>query len=220
MGLLNVKQTLCCTYVKLAFSKSTAKKNNKNKLASFSYPIPNAASSSSSTPPPHQPQRSRPVGAGPLLAKSSRSAAAEKEKSNPMSVASARRRSYTARLPSNLVLRDGLEQPRKRRPPTLFDGKLLAQNFLKQVESQEADTVHAISRFLHSELKQGMKRRADEFIAMSSRVSGIEKNLGHHLEAIDEIKETLREIRAQSSGAQPGEPMPIRVDAQVAGIDV
>ena len=94
--------------------------------------------------------------------------------------------------------------PKKRRAPTIFDGKLLAQEYLKNVEAAEQDTVHAHARSLRSELgtlsaasELATKQREDENLAMLARVGGVEKHFG-------DIQESLRAIQAQLSQlAQP-----------------
>ena len=95
-------------------------------------------------------------------------------------------------------------EPKKRRAATIFDGKLLAQEYLKRVEAEEKDTVHAHARSLRSELgtlsaasELATKQREDEFVTMSTRVGGVEKQFG-------DIRDSLRAIQAQLSElAQP-----------------
>lgn len=109
-----------------------------------------------------------------------------------------RRRSLTARLPSGDPLKSLNEstwtrQKKKRREKTLFDGKLLAQDYLRQMRNHEADTVHALARTLRSELQMGMKQREAEFMKLSSRVGGMEKKL----DTVEEVKASLQAIEAQ-----------------------
>ena len=99
---------------------------------------------------------------------------------------------------------NGIAEPRKRRAPTIFDGKLLAQAYLKRIEAEENDTVYAHARSLRSELgtlaassELATKQREDEFLTMSTRVGGVEKQF-------EDVRESLRAIQAQLSElAQP-----------------
>lgn len=109
-----------------------------------------------------------------------------------------RRRSLTARLPSGNPLKSLSEstwtrQKKQRREKTLFDGKLLAQDYLRQMRNHEADNVHALARTLRSELQMGMKQREAEFMKLSSRVGGMEKKL----DTVEEVKASLQAIEAQ-----------------------
>ena len=99
----------------------------------------------------------------------------------------------------------GAHEPKKRRAATIFDGKLLAQEYLKRVEAEEKDTVYAHARNLRTELgtlsaasELAAKQHEDEFVTMSTRVGGVEKQFG-------DIRDSLRAIQAQLSElAQPG----------------
>ena len=99
-----------------------------------------------------------------------------------------RRRSITTELPA--AYQSGLKE---KRTPTIYDGKLLAQEYLKQVEIREKDTVHALSRALRSELHLGMKQREDEFLAISTRVGGVETHLQAHLDAVETVQRDMQE---------------------------
>ena len=114
---------------------------------------------------------------------------------NRNSLRRGRRRSLTARLPSGNPLSESTwtRQKKKRREKTLFDGKLLAQDYLRQMRNHEADTVHALARTLRSELQMGMKQREAEFMKLSSRVGGMEKKL----DTVEEVKASLQAIEAQ-----------------------
>jgi hypothetical protein len=200
MSLHNARQTLCYHTIRALFLK--CRKGSKNG-PSFSFPIPGAASRAS-------PESLR----GGNLQNSSTSGKQVGTPGEPSSARSRadyslskrRRRSLTARLPSNLAVHVGLLEKdlRQRRTPTIFDGKLLAQEYLKQVEMMEKDTVHALSRSLRSELQLGMKQRAEEFLAISTRVSNVEKQLEDNFGAIERsqklIQESLKEIKAQLPG--------------------
>ena len=80
--------------------------------------------------------------------------------------------------------------PQKRKQ-NLFDGKLLAIDYLKKVLKEEADTVHALTRSLRSELQNGMKQREAEFLRLATRVGGLENSLCQ----MDEINESIKDIR-------------------------
>jgi len=97
-------------------------------------------------------------------------------------------RSITTELPA--AYQSGLKE---KRTPTIYDGKLLAQEYLKQVEIREKDTVHALSRALRSELHLGMKQREDEFLAISTRVGGVETHLQAHLDAVETVQRDMQE---------------------------
>ena len=103
---------------------------------------------------------------------------------------------------------------KKRRAPTIFDGKLLAQEYMKRVEAEENDTVYAHARSLRSELgtlssayELTTKQREDEFTNMSTRVGGMEKQFG-------DIRESLQAIQAQLSElAKPASTVEAAADA-------
>ena len=91
--------------------------------------------------------------------------------------------------------------PQKRKP-NLFDGKLLANDYLKKVHKEEADTVHALTRSLRHELQVGMKQREADFLRLATRVGGLEHSMGQMdemTEAIKDVQTTLHRL-AQGSG--------------------
>lgn len=77
----------------------------------------------------------------------------------------------------------------QRRQTDLHDGKLLAETYPRTVRSKEADTVHAITRMLRTELHDAMKRREAEILQIGSRMGGIET-------LISPIKEDLSKMLA------------------------
>ena len=163
-----------------------------------------------STSPPTEGPPARPSPLSP--ASGEVSPAAPKEQAvNPHnnSLKTRRRRSLTT-----TTLLGTLAEPKKRRAPTIFDGKLLAQEYLKRVEAEENDTVYAHARSLRSELgtlssayELATKQREDEFTSMSTRVGGMEKQFG-------DIRESLQAIQAQLSElAKPASTVEAAADA-------
>jgi len=163
-----------------------------------------------STSPPTEGPPARPSPLSP--ASGEVSPAAPKEQAvNPHnnSLKARRRRSLTT-----TTLLGTLAEPKKRRAPTIFDGKLLAQEYLKRVEAEENDTVYAHARSLRSELgtlssayELATKQREDEFTSMSTRVGGMEKQFG-------DIRESLQAIQAQLSElAKPASTVEAAADA-------
>jgi len=114
---------------------------------------------------------------------------------------------------------EGAHVEKKRRPATLFDGKLLAVSYLKEVRKKEADTVHALTRALRSELAVNMKHREAEYLRLAARVGGIETKLG----AVDQIQESLASIQTQltrlGGGSGDGEEMTVRRHATSGDFD-
>jgi len=223
IGICNARQTVCFNQIKAfialrktataapsAAATSTARSFHSAR-ASILATIGRSSSDvrgRSATPPPNDGLPGRP---SPLSAASStpspnpRSPRVSKEVVAPHnhSLQKAKRRSLTARMPTSMNLL-GAHEPKKRRAATIFDGKLLAQEYLKRVEAEEKDTVYAHARNLRTELgtlsaasELAAKQREDEFVTMSTRVGGVEKQFG-------DIRDSLRAIQAQLSElAQP-----------------
>ena len=82
------------------------------------------------------------------------------------------------------------EKPQKRKP-NLFDGKLLANDYLKKVHKEEADTVHALTRSLRHELQIGMKQREADFLRLATRVGSMENTMGQ----MDEMTEAIKDVQ-------------------------
>ena len=209
-GLYNTQQTVCFNRIMALFSMRTARKNTAKSsgLPSFQNAVPvlSRGPSGRCSPAPGTKQTAP----------------------SQHSLSKKRRRSLTSRLPTSVNLIGLMEgEPKKRRAPTLFDGKLLAQEYLKHAEAREKDTVHALARTLRSELQLGMKQREDEFLAMSTRVRGVEKHLESHLNAAEirevdgfqDIRESLRAIKAQLSElARPGPTVEVVATAQPSSV--
>jgi len=218
IGLYNARQTVCYNHIKAfialrntaAAAPSAAATSTARSFKTARESILSAIGRSSSdlqgrSASPHRAHDDglpgRPSPLSPAGSKSSPTGSKEAAHNN--SLAKTRRRSLTARLPTSMNL-NGIAEPRKRRAPTIFDGKLLAQAYLKRIEAEENDTVYAHARSLRSELgtlaassELATKQREDEFLTMSTRVGGVEKQF-------EDVRESLRAIQAQLSElAQP-----------------
>ena len=230
IGLYNMRETVCYSHIKafVAFRKTatnalppaptarsfqTARASILASIGRSSSNLPGRSADRTGTPQaglPGRPGSLSPVSssASPVGTGSVRTPRSSKEALEPhqKSFQKQRRRSLTARMPTSMNLEVLMTQnaPKKRRAPTIFDGKLLAQEYLKNVEAAEQDTVHAHARSLRSELgtlsaasELATKQREDENLAMLARVGGVEKHFG-------DIQESLRAIQAQLSQlAQP-----------------
>ena len=135
------------------------------------------------------------------------------------SLTTRRRRSLTTTLPLKLVQ----TEPKKRRAPTIFDGKLLAQEYMKRVEAEENDTVYAHARSLRSELgtlssayELTTKQREDEFTNMPTRVGGMEKQFGDIRESLQAIQAQLSELAKPASTVEAAADAPAEEPASVS----
>ena len=226
IGICNARQTVCFNQIKAfialrntaaaapsAAATSTArsfKSARESILASIGRSSSDVRGRSASPPTYNDALSGRPSPLSPASSKPSpnpRSPRISKEAVGPHanSLQKTKRRSLTARMPTSMNLNALIpHEPKKRRAATIFDGKLLAQEYLKRVEAEEKDTVHAHARSLRSELgtlsaasELATKQREDEFVTMSTRVGGVEKQFG-------DIRDSLRAIQAQLSElAQP-----------------
>lgn len=217
IGLCNMRQTICYnqfrTFIALRDSAVAAPKSTARSFQTVRASILAAAGRSTtdlggqSTSPPTDGPPPQSASSGEV------SPAAPKEQAvNPhhKSLKTQRRRSFT----TNLAISSPTPEPKKRRAPTIFDGKLLAQKYMKRVEAEENDTVYAHTRSLRSELgtlsaacELATKQREDDFIKMSARVGGMETQFG-------DIRESLQAIQAQLSQlAKPASTVQAEADA-------
>ena len=76
---------------------------------------------------------------------------------------------------------------RKKREKQLFDGKLLAVEYLKGIRKKEADTVHALTTSLRAELRAVRKQNEDHALRLGSRLGTVEAALGPIQGALDTL---------------------------------
>ena len=235
IGLCNMRNTICYNQFKTwsylratattapsAAATSTARSFNTLRaslLAAGGRSTIDLSGQSTSPPTKGLPARSSPLSptSGGEVSPASHKEQAVQPHDN--SLTKRRRRSLTTTLPLQLAQ----SAPKKRRAPTIFDGKLLAQEYLKRVEAEENDTVYAHARSLRSELgtlssayELTTKQREDEFTTMSTRVGGMEKQFGDIRESLQAIQAQLSELAKPASTVEAAADAPAEEPASVS----
>ena len=235
IGLCNMRNTICYNQFKTsvalrntaaaapsAAATSTARSFNTLRaslLAAAGRSTLDLPGQSTSPPTDGPPARSSPLSptSGGEVSPASHKERAVKPHNN--SLTTRRRRSLTTTLPLKLAQ----TEPKKRRAPTIFDGKLLAQEYMKRVEAEENDTVYAHARSLRSELgtlssayELATKQREDEFTTMSTRVGGMEKQFGDIRESLQAIQAQLSELAKPASTVEAAADAPAEEPASVS----